>query len=125
MNFCSDNTTGAAPEIMAALAEANAGQTMPYGEDALTERLTARFGEVFETDVAVFPVTTGTAAKEDPFSLPKDHRHSNGGIAIEDIAASLAYQSSMYRVEPVAALWAELEFGHWPPPHDLDPYFEL
>ena len=62
MNFASDNTTGAAPEIMAALAAANEGQAMPYGADDISERLGARFGALFETDVAVFPVATGTAA---------------------------------------------------------------
>ncbi|MCH7889071.1 MAG: low specificity L-threonine aldolase [Proteobacteria bacterium] len=96
MNFCSDNTTGAAPEIMAALAEANAGQTMPYGEDALTKRLTARFGEVFETDVAVFPVTTGTAANAlslalmaPPFGVVFCHREAH--IAVNECGAPEFY----------------------------------
>lgn len=62
MNFCSDNTTGVAPEIMDALAAENAGQAMPYAEDPATERLTARLSELFEIEVAVFPVATGTAA---------------------------------------------------------------
>jgi threonine aldolase len=62
MNFSSDNVTGAAPEILAALAEASADDAMPYGADPWTERLTARLSEVFETDVEVFPVVTGTAA---------------------------------------------------------------
>ena len=62
MNFSSDNVTGVAPEIMAALAAANAGTAASYGADAITERLTRRFSEVFEREVAVFPVATGTAA---------------------------------------------------------------
>ena len=62
MNFASDNVTGVAPEIFAALEAANQGDAMPYGEDAWTERLTAQFSELFETEVAVFPVATGTAA---------------------------------------------------------------
>ena len=62
MNFSSDNVTGVAPEIMAALAAANAGAQASYGADATTERLTRRFSEVFEREVAVFPVATGTAA---------------------------------------------------------------
>jgi threonine aldolase len=61
-NFCSDNTTGASPEILDALARASAGQVMPYGNDDLTRRVEARFRQVFETDCAVFPVATGTAA---------------------------------------------------------------
>lgn len=62
MDFSSDNVTGVAPEIMAALAAANSGAQASYGADAITERLTRRFSEVFEREVAVFPVATGTAA---------------------------------------------------------------
>ena len=61
-NFYSDNVSGAAPEILAALVAANAGDTPPYGADAITEGLQARFGELFETEVDVYPVGTGTAA---------------------------------------------------------------
>jgi threonine aldolase len=62
MNFLSDNAYGAAPEILAALSQANSGAARPYGEDKITARLGSRFSEVFERDVAVFPVATGTAA---------------------------------------------------------------
>lgn len=69
MNFCSDNTTCAAPEIMAALVAANSGHAMPYGEDDVTSGLAALFGALFETEVAVFPVGTGTAANALALSL--------------------------------------------------------
>ena len=62
MNFASDNTAPVAPEIMAAIQAANQGPAASYGADALTERLTALAREVFETDLAIFPVSTGTAA---------------------------------------------------------------
>lgn len=62
MNFSSDNVSGVAPEIMAALVAANEGAAMPYGDDAITQRLEARFAEVFETEVVMFPVATGSAA---------------------------------------------------------------
>lgn len=63
MNFSSDNVTGAHPKIVAALAEAAAAGPMPaYGADPITEALTRRLSEVFEREVAVFPVATGTAA---------------------------------------------------------------
>lgn len=61
-NFCSDNTAGAAPEILDAIVAANEGRAMPYGNDDVTRRVEARFAEVFETEVAVLPVATGTAA---------------------------------------------------------------
>ena len=62
MDFSSDNVAGAAPEIMAALAAANLGPATSYGADAVTARLEPRFAELFEHEVAVFPVATGTAA---------------------------------------------------------------
>ena len=61
-NFCSDNTAGASPEILEALAAAAREPAMPYGNDPFTERLTERLREVFEHDLAVYPVATGTAA---------------------------------------------------------------
>ena len=62
VNFCSDNAHGASPEILRALELASAGPAMPYGNDDLTRRVEARLAEIFETEVAVFPVATGTAA---------------------------------------------------------------
>lgn len=62
MNFASDNVTGAAPEIVAAIAAANAGSVMPYGNDPITKRLEAAFDALFERQVAAFPVATGSAA---------------------------------------------------------------
>lgn len=62
MNFCSDNVTGVAPQIMAALAAANTGAAMPYGNDECSQRLEAKFSDLFETAVKVFPVATGSAA---------------------------------------------------------------
>ena len=62
MNFASDNAWGALPQVMEALARANQGAARPYGDDSVTHGLTARFAALFERDVAVFPVATGTAA---------------------------------------------------------------
>lgn len=62
MNFASDNVTGAAPEILAALAAANDGPAMPYGNDPITRRLEAAFDALFERKVTAFPVATGSAA---------------------------------------------------------------
>ena len=62
MNFASDNVTGVAPEIMAALNAANDGIAMPYGADDYTQQLEAQFNELFETEITIFPVATGSAA---------------------------------------------------------------
>lgn len=62
MNFRSDNTAAAAPEILAALITANEGRAVSYGEDALTKAVTQRFCDLFERNVEVFLTVTGTAA---------------------------------------------------------------
>ena len=62
MNFKSDNVSGVSPAILDAVAAANRGAAASYGEDALTAGLEARLAELFEHEVAVFPVATGTAA---------------------------------------------------------------
>jgi threonine aldolase len=62
MIFTSDNAAGVAPDILAALARANAGAAASYGADEITRRLQARFAEIFEREVLVHPVATGTAA---------------------------------------------------------------
>jgi threonine aldolase len=62
MNFASDNIVGASAPVMEALMQANAGAMPAYGNDQLTARIKARFAEIFDREVAVFLVTTGTAA---------------------------------------------------------------
>jgi threonine aldolase len=62
MNFASDNACGAAPEMFEALRAANDGAVPSYGEDVLTKRLEAELARIFEHEVVVFPVITGTAA---------------------------------------------------------------
>jgi threonine aldolase len=62
MDFRSDNVTGMAPEVLAALSEANHGTALAYGADDVTARVEKLFAKLFETEVAVFPVATGTAA---------------------------------------------------------------
>jgi threonine aldolase len=61
-NFGSDNVAPASEPILAAINAANQGTADSYGADKYTERLSAAMCTLFETDVAVFPVTTGTAA---------------------------------------------------------------
>ena len=63
MFFASDNGSGAAPEIMAAVAAANQGYARSYGADALMDRVRALVRDLFEAPEAeVFLVATGTAA---------------------------------------------------------------
>jgi threonine aldolase len=60
--FASDNYAGAHPEILAAIAEANEGHQISYGEDVYTERLHERIRELFGEQAEVFPVFNGTGA---------------------------------------------------------------
>jgi len=72
MDFASDNAAGVAPAIFDAMARANAGFAIGYGDDALTKDLERRFCELFERDVAAFLVTTGTARM--PWRWPRSRR---------------------------------------------------
>jgi threonine aldolase len=61
--FISDNTSGISPEIPTALAAASEGHAPSYGSDPWSERLTARFREVFNhPTLLAFPVFNGSAA---------------------------------------------------------------
>ena len=62
IDYRSDNTGRAAPEILEALIRANHDTALGYGADEWTAALQQRFSELFETAVRVFPVATGTAA---------------------------------------------------------------
>ncbi len=60
-SFASDNNAGVHPEVLAAIAAANTGHTVGYGDDLYTDRARAKFREHFG-DVDVFFVFNGTAA---------------------------------------------------------------
>jgi threonine aldolase len=62
IDYRSDNTGRAAPEILEALVRANTGTALGYGGDEWTAQLQQRYSDLFETSVRVFPVATGTAA---------------------------------------------------------------
>jgi threonine aldolase len=62
VNFYSDNVSGISPEIMQALLEANRSQAQPYGADELTRQAKDALSALFEREVWIFPVSTGTAA---------------------------------------------------------------
>jgi threonine aldolase len=62
IDYRSDNTGRAAPQLLEAVIRANQGTALGYGGDTWTAALQQRFSELFETSVRVFPVATGTAA---------------------------------------------------------------
>ena len=61
-SFASDNVSTACPEVMDAVIAANSGIAESYGDDIHTQNLNTQFSEIFETEVVVFPVVSGTAA---------------------------------------------------------------
>ena len=85
MWFTSDNAGPAAPQILAAVAAANEGCAMPYGNDPLSARVTAQIREQFEApDAVVHLVATGTAANAlalaaitPPWTAIYCHRHAH------------------------------------------------
>jgi len=62
MNFTSDNITGASARVLAAIMAANEGAMPSYGADALARSVAETMTRIFEREVSVFLVTTGTAA---------------------------------------------------------------
>ena len=63
MNFASDNAGPAHPSVWEAMARADRGHAMPYGNDPLSQDVAARLRTLFALpDAAVALVATGTAA---------------------------------------------------------------
>ena len=60
--FASDNYAGALPEVLQAIADANGGHQIAYGEDDYTARLGEVVREQFGEAAEVFPVFNGTGA---------------------------------------------------------------
>jgi len=61
-NFRSDNNTGVCPEILDALIEEAHRKDDSYGRDSQSSQLKKAFSELFEREVEVIPVASGTAA---------------------------------------------------------------
>ena len=132
MNFASDNTAGVAPAIIDAVARAAGGYVLSYGEDEITARVTQRLAEVFEHEVAVFLVATGTAANAlalaqvtPPWGAVLCHGESH--IATDECGAAEFYGGGIKlitlagegcKIAP-ATLQAALDRGPWGGPHHV------
>src|SRR5258705_5205105 len=134
MNFASDNAAGIAPQILAAISRANSGAALAYGGDPGTQRVEARFAEIFEREVAVFLVPTGTAANAVALAhltppwgavLCHDEAHIatdecgapeffGGGIKLIGLAGEAG------KITP-ATLQRVLDQGQWGGPHHVSP----
>src|SRR6266568_367535 len=61
-SFASDNNAGVHPEVLQAIAKANQGHAVGYGDDPYTESVVHKFKQHFGADIDVFVVFNGTAA---------------------------------------------------------------
>jgi threonine aldolase len=61
-SFASDNSAGVHPQVFAALAEANHGHALAYGNDTWTEAAVSRFRDLFGGGCEVLLVWGGTGA---------------------------------------------------------------
>src|SRR5262245_17370306 len=134
MHFASDNTAGIAPEILDALARANTGYALGYGNDEWTKRVEQRFAEIFEREVAVFLVPTGTAANalaiahlSPPWGAVLCHAESH--IATDECGAPEFFGGGLKLIGlkgegakvSASTLRAALEGGQWGGPHHVSP----
>src|SRR5262245_19365876 len=134
MNFASDNAAGIAPDILAALARANDGATLAYGNDDWTKRVEHRFAELFEREVAVFLVATGTAANAlalaqltPPWGAVLCHAEAH--IAIDECGAPEFYGGGIKLIGlrgvgcklTSQALQRALDEEQWGGPHHVTP----
>jgi threonine aldolase len=132
MNFASDNTAGMAPAIRDAILRASEGHAAGYGDDDGTGRLERRFAELFEREVAVFLVPTGTAANalavaqlSPPWGAVLCHAECH--LATDECGAAEFFGGGLKLVglsgaagKITAATLAEaLDRGPWGPPHHV------
>jgi threonine aldolase len=61
-SFASDNNAGVHPKVLQAIAGANQGHVVGYGDDPYTEAAVRKFKQHFGADIEVFIVFNGTAA---------------------------------------------------------------
>ena len=93
MIFASDNWAGASPNVIDALAEAAKSGHRAYGADDLTRAVERRFSEVFEHEVTVFLVASGTVANAlalSAYARPGGvvFCHSHAHIAVDEAGAT-------------------------------------
>ncbi|MDH3241034.1 MAG: low specificity L-threonine aldolase [Alphaproteobacteria bacterium] len=127
MDFRSDNTAGAAPEILDALSRANAGKAAAYGEDGFSRAIEDRIAALFECEASVFLMATGTgansvalAAMTPPwgavFCHPQAHVHQDECGAPEFYTGgakmiAVADRDGKIAISDIEAVWATLAHG--------------
>lgn len=105
MHFASDNWAGAHPAIAASLSRNAAGFCAAYGASDMDKKIEQTFNNIFEREVAVFFVGTGTAANalalaavNRPGGVSFCHREAH---MIEDECGAPEYFTGGARLHPV------------------------
>jgi len=132
MNFASDNSAGIAPPILEAIIKSSQGFALAYGRDDATARLGQLVSALFERDVAVYLVPTGTAANalalahlSPPWGAVLCHAESH--IVIDECGAPEFFGGGLKLIElageggkiAVATLEERLARGPWGGPHHV------
>ncbi|HSM40809.1 MAG TPA: low specificity L-threonine aldolase [Afifellaceae bacterium] len=112
MYFASDNWAGAAPQIVDAIAREAGRYAGAYGTSETDGSAAALFSTVFQRDVSVFFVATGTAANS--IALTAVNRpggvvfcHSHSHIEVDECGA-VGFQSGGARLMPLAGRLGKL-----------------
>lgn len=132
MNFASDNTAGIAPALLQAIVKANEGFALGYGNDAVTADVMRRIADIFEREVAVVLVPTGTASNalalahlSPPWGAVLCHEESH--VATDECGAPeffggglklVALPGEACKITP-AILTQALDRGPWGGPHHV------
>lgn len=126
MFFASDNWAGVHPRIAGNLTRHSAGFASAYGSSDLDRKVERTFSEIFERDVAVFFVATGTAANSlsmaavarpggVAFCHREAHMTADEGGAPEYLTGGgrlCPVDGPLGRIDPAAL---EREIGRYPP----------
>ena len=113
MNFASDNWAGAHPAVAASLSAHASGFAAAYGASDLDRAVADKFNAIFDREVAVFFVGTGTAAN----SLAMASVNRPGGVAfchreahmVEDECGAPEYFTGGARLCPVDGVLGRID----------------
>lgn len=135
LDFASDNTSGMAPEALAALTRANTGFERSYGTDSISQRAADEIRHRLDADVEVRFLFSGTAANAialsmlaEPFEAVLAHREAH--VCTDETGAPgffgrglglIGLSGPSGRINPAAleAALAVPEVGHRQPPASL------
>lgn len=116
MIFASDNWSGAHPAVTQSLAAHGAGMAAAYGASDIDKAVERRFNEIFEREVAVYFVGTGTAANSLSFAAV----NRPGGVVMchreahvaQDECGAPEFFTHGARMVPVEGALGRMDPGH-------------